>query len=243
MTLPSRHGIRNSSPGGLRSQRFPQYCIFTIERRRNILFLGNLKARVGFEPAIADFASRQLKQLHQGPRLNKNLATIRRQYFSSRIPWLRRLLWCQYFLFIQSTSSLNNPFISPPLPLAARMTRAAPLDNCDIGVDALTERLTASWVRSQLFQVPTTQEWLLFHHQRLCTGRFNNFFNISYIIFFWKSSEKMYIGILTVVISKDHPLKRRLTSCTCSCSEMYILDWKTVFVSTSLFKTVYNFNE
>ena len=31
-----------------------------IESIRNILFLWNLEARVGFEPAISDFASRQL---------------------------------------------------------------------------------------------------------------------------------------------------------------------------------------
>ena len=62
MTLPSRHGIRNSNPGGLRSSTLPlgqggspQYWIITSERERNILFLWNLKARVGFEPAISDF--------------------------------------------------------------------------------------------------------------------------------------------------------------------------------------------
>ena len=39
----------------------PKYWIFTSERIRNILFLWNLKARVGFEPAISDFPSRQFK--------------------------------------------------------------------------------------------------------------------------------------------------------------------------------------
>ena len=31
------------------------------------MFLKNLKARVGFEPVISDFLSRQLYPLHQGP--------------------------------------------------------------------------------------------------------------------------------------------------------------------------------
>ena len=46
MTLPSRHMIRNSSPGGLRPSMLPlghggslQYCIFLSEWGRNILFL------------------------------------------------------------------------------------------------------------------------------------------------------------------------------------------------------------
>ena len=46
------------------------------ERGRNILFLWNLKARVGFEPAITDIPSRQLQPLHPppppGPRLSFN---------------------------------------------------------------------------------------------------------------------------------------------------------------------------
>ena len=67
MTLPSRHRIRNSSPGGLRPSTLPlghgsspQYYFFMSERGRNMLFLWNLKARVGFEPAISDFPSRQV---------------------------------------------------------------------------------------------------------------------------------------------------------------------------------------
>ena len=67
MTLPSRHRLRNSSPGGLRPSTLPlghggspQYWIFTIDRGRNILFLWNSEARVGFEHAISDFPSRQL---------------------------------------------------------------------------------------------------------------------------------------------------------------------------------------
>ena len=67
MTVPSRHRIQNSSPGSLSLSTLPlghggspQYRIFTSERGRNISFLWNLKARVGFEPAIADFSSRQL---------------------------------------------------------------------------------------------------------------------------------------------------------------------------------------
>ena len=54
--------------GGLRSNTLPlghggspQYWIFTSERRR---FLWNLKARAGFESAISDFPSRQLKFNH-----------------------------------------------------------------------------------------------------------------------------------------------------------------------------------
>ena len=64
MTLPSRHRIRNSSPGGLRPSTLPlvhggssQYWIFTSERGRNILFFWNLKARVGLEPAISKQAA------------------------------------------------------------------------------------------------------------------------------------------------------------------------------------------
>ena len=38
----------------------PQYWIFTSELGRNILFLWNLNARAGDEPAIFDFPSRQL---------------------------------------------------------------------------------------------------------------------------------------------------------------------------------------
>ena len=52
MTLPSRHTILNSSPGGLRASTLspghrgsPQYRIFTSERGRNILLLCNLNAR------------------------------------------------------------------------------------------------------------------------------------------------------------------------------------------------------
>ena len=46
MTLPSKHNIRNSNPGGMRSRTIrlghggcPQYKIFTSERGRNSLFL------------------------------------------------------------------------------------------------------------------------------------------------------------------------------------------------------------
>ena len=56
---PSRHRIRNSSPGVLRKNTLPlghggstQYSIFTNEWRRNILLLLNLNARAGDEPAI-----------------------------------------------------------------------------------------------------------------------------------------------------------------------------------------------
>ena len=67
VTLPSRHMIRNSSPGRLTPSTLPlghggssQYWIFTSERGRNILFLWNLKARVEFEHAISDFPSLEL---------------------------------------------------------------------------------------------------------------------------------------------------------------------------------------
>ena len=53
MGLPFRHRIRNSSPGGLRGS--PQYWTLASQQGINILFLWNLKARVGLEPAIADF--------------------------------------------------------------------------------------------------------------------------------------------------------------------------------------------
>ena len=58
MTLPSKHMIRNSNPGGLRPSSLrlchgasSQYWIFTSERGNNISFLWNLKAIVGFKPA------------------------------------------------------------------------------------------------------------------------------------------------------------------------------------------------
>ena len=67
MTLPYRHIIRNSGTGGLRLSTLPlvhagspQYLTFMSERGRNILFLLNLSARAGDEPAIFDFPSRQL---------------------------------------------------------------------------------------------------------------------------------------------------------------------------------------
>ena len=57
MTLPSRHRIRNSSPGGLRPSMLPlyhrgspQYQIFTSERGRNILFLWNCRPDCGSNP-------------------------------------------------------------------------------------------------------------------------------------------------------------------------------------------------
>ena len=74
MTLQSRHRIRNSSPGGVRTSSLllghggsPQYLIFTSEQGRNVLLHWNLNAREVLEPAISDFPSRQLYQLHQGP--------------------------------------------------------------------------------------------------------------------------------------------------------------------------------
>ena len=119
---------------------------------------------------------------------------------------------------------LSNPPIltvipfTPHPPPAPRMTR----DNCDIGVDALTGRLTASRVRSQLLQVPNTHQWLLFHSQRLSLGRFNNYSICP--IFFWKSSpqnRKMYIVILTMIICKDHHVKCRLKAYACMLRNAY----------------------
>ena len=59
MTLPSRHRIWNLGHGGLRPSTLPlghggspQYWIFTSKRERNILFLWNLEARVGFENSL-----------------------------------------------------------------------------------------------------------------------------------------------------------------------------------------------
>ena len=52
LTLPSRHSIRNSGPGVFRHATFGQ--------RRKKLFLWNLNARSGDEPAISEFPSRQL---------------------------------------------------------------------------------------------------------------------------------------------------------------------------------------
>ena len=75
MTMPSRHRILNSSTGDLRLSTlplshggYPHNWIFESERGRNILFLWNLNARAGFEPAISDFPSRQLLyQFAPGP--------------------------------------------------------------------------------------------------------------------------------------------------------------------------------
>ena len=51
------HKVQNSRPWGLRPSTLPlghggslQYWIVTSERERNILFLWNLKAKVGFKP-------------------------------------------------------------------------------------------------------------------------------------------------------------------------------------------------
>ena len=74
LTLPSTHMIRNFKPGGLRPSTLPLghggsplYWILTNEQGRNILFLWNLKARVGFELAISDFPSRQLNLCTRAP--------------------------------------------------------------------------------------------------------------------------------------------------------------------------------
>ena len=47
MTLRSRHRIRNSRPGGLRTSILPQYWISTSERGRNILFLWKIEGQSG----------------------------------------------------------------------------------------------------------------------------------------------------------------------------------------------------
>ena len=65
MTLPFRHRIRNSSPGGLRGS--PQYWILASQQGINILFLWNLKTRVGLEPAIADFPKQAALNTAPGP--------------------------------------------------------------------------------------------------------------------------------------------------------------------------------
>ena len=77
MTLPSRHRIRNSSPGCLRPSTLPlphggspQYWIFTSERGRNILFLWNLKARVVFAPAT--FQAGSFNNCTRGLALHSN---------------------------------------------------------------------------------------------------------------------------------------------------------------------------
>ena len=75
MTLRFRHRIRISSAGGLR----PSTHTLVTEASHNIeywrvsgeatfLFPYNVKARIGFKPAISDFPYRQLQPLHQGPR-------------------------------------------------------------------------------------------------------------------------------------------------------------------------------
>ena len=64
MTLPSRHRIRKSNPGGLRLRTrplgyggSPQYWIFTSERGRNISFLWNMKKwnESGFRPLLCTY--------------------------------------------------------------------------------------------------------------------------------------------------------------------------------------------
>ena len=54
MTLPSRHRMRNSSPGGLRPSTlplghggFPQYILFTTERGRSIFVSLKLEGQSG----------------------------------------------------------------------------------------------------------------------------------------------------------------------------------------------------
>ena len=62
MTLPSRHMIRNSSPGGLRPSALPlshggspQYWIFTSERGRNIFFFETWRPEWGSNPRSPTF--------------------------------------------------------------------------------------------------------------------------------------------------------------------------------------------
>ena len=47
----------------------PQYYIFTSEQERNMLFVSNLNAKAGLEPAISDFLSRQLYHCTRAPAL------------------------------------------------------------------------------------------------------------------------------------------------------------------------------
>ena len=104
MTLLPRQRIRNSYSGGMRPSSLllghggsPQYWLFTSEKGRNFLFLWNLNACSGLEPAISDFPSSQLWSLHQGPRLeilaeDKTPIThsISRSGTGERLCWYRR---------------------------------------------------------------------------------------------------------------------------------------------------------
>ena len=96
----------NSDSGGLRPSTLPlrhrgspQYSIFANERGRNILFLWNLKARVGFDPMISHFLSRQLYPLHQGPHplfFQALPLRISTPYFINKehkLNWARRTSW------------------------------------------------------------------------------------------------------------------------------------------------------
>ena len=93
MTLLYRHRIRNSIPGRLSPRmvapghRGPTRN--TSERGKKF-FYWNLDARVGFEPVISDFPSRQLKPLHQGIGFGS--------YFAKQDAWSPRA----YFTILES---------------------------------------------------------------------------------------------------------------------------------------------
>ena len=84
MTLPSRRRIQNSRRGGLRPKMLPlghrgspQYWIFTSERGRNILFLWNLKARVGGRTRDHLLSKQAALTTAPGPRLDRRRHRIK----------------------------------------------------------------------------------------------------------------------------------------------------------------------
>ena len=80
MTLPCRHRIGNSSPGGLRPSTLSlghrgsqQYWIFTNERGRNTSFLETWRLEWGSHPRSPTFQAGSLKPLHRDPRRGLDL--------------------------------------------------------------------------------------------------------------------------------------------------------------------------
>ena len=85
MKLPSRRRIPNANTLPLGHGGSPQYWIFSSKRGTFFLFLWNLKVRVGFEPAISSFPSRQLQPMNE--------CGFMPLYAYNRLNWVRRTSW------------------------------------------------------------------------------------------------------------------------------------------------------
>ena len=110
MTVPSRHRIQNSSPGGLRASTqplghdsSPQNWNFTSERRRNILYLWNFNhcTRAPALLAIYSLTTRRCRddELTLIQRRNNAMCPVGRQHGIARvsyvtIPWMTHILHC-----------------------------------------------------------------------------------------------------------------------------------------------------